>query len=74
MADETKFQNGWPEKKSEVYYRIEAIEKHIASMDDKLDGLRSKFDTSSAKNGAWGAVGAMIPIAILLIVQYMSRR
>lgn len=60
--------NGWPEKKSEILYRLDELKQDVASIKEQLNkldkivfGLKIKFTTYAVLGG--GVISVIIQLA-----------
>lgn len=67
-----KNQNGWDEWRNLVLRdlgrldnKVEALTRQQCVIGKQLEGLR-------VKSGTWGAAAACVPIALLLLIQWMK--
>ncbi len=69
----TKENNGWAEHSIYVRKELERLSEGQVLLFEKMSEIRSQIAALKVKSGAWGAVGAMIPIGILLVLQYVKK-
>lgn len=64
--------DGWDEWSVHVRAELERMSKGQECIMQKINDLRIQVAMLKVKSGVWGAVGAMIPIALLLLIQYVK--
>ncbi len=68
-----KENNGWAEHSIYVRKELTRLSDGQDCIVQKINDLRVQVAMLKVKSGVWGAVGAMIPIAVLLILQYVKK-
>ncbi len=69
---DTEGVNGWSKEGLYVRKELERLSKGQESLFRKLNEINVQIAMLKVKSGIWGAVGAMIPIAALLLLQYVK--
>jgi len=62
----------WSEWANHVLLELSRINNNVTTLSDSLIEIKIEIAMLKVKSGLWGAVGAMIPIAILLAMQFMQ--
>lgn len=60
--------NGWEESKRSICYRLDLNEKHIDTMNTKVDLLMTKMITLETRSGLIGLIAGAIPSLIGIII------
>jgi hypothetical protein len=64
-------ENGWDQYKLHVTAELKRMNACQRDMKNELSAIRIEIARLQAKAGMWGAVGAAIPVAIMLGVQIL---
>ncbi len=64
--------NGWDKQALFVRKELERLSNGQDCIVQKINDLRVQVAMLKVKSGVWGAMGACIPVAILLIIQLMN--
>lgn len=64
--------NGWAEHSIYVRKELTRLSDGQDCIVQKINDLRVQVAMLKVKSGVWGAAGAMIPIAVLLFLQYVK--
>jgi hypothetical protein len=56
-----------------VLKELERLNNGMESMNKELTNIRVEIAMLKVKSGMWGAVGACIPIAIMLAIYFFTR-
>lgn len=63
--------NGWNEWSKYVLKELERLSDCYEGIRGDITDIKTEIATLKVKAGIWGAVGAMVPIAIMLVVQLL---
>jgi len=64
-------QNGWQQWSNHVLKELDRLNSGMLTMNNELTQLRIEIAMLKVKSGIWGAIGACVPIAIAIAVQYL---
>ncbi len=64
--------NGWPEYKREILYRLQELKEDIEGLGERIGRLEAEMVNQRIKAGFWGAIGASLPIALGIIWQLVK--
>ena len=64
--------DGWAEHSMYVRKELTRLSDGQDCIVQKINDLRIQVAMLKVKSGVWGAAGAMIPIALLLLLQYVK--
>ncbi len=64
--------NGWAEHSMYVRKELTRLSDGQDCIVQKINDLRIQVAMLKVKSGVWGAAGAMIPIVLLLVMQYLK--
>jgi len=83
MAGEkiSKSQNGWGEYAKYVLKELERLNKSLDDLEQRLIDIQTKdlakirteIAMLKVKSGLWGAVAGMVPVIIVLLINYLSK-
>ena len=62
--------NGWSAYEKMVLNRLEALERDISSLDDKVTLLRIDVGQLKVKAGMWGAIAGAVPALVVALVAF----
>jgi len=65
--------DGWDQWAIYVLKELERLNIHYEALRKEVSSIRTEIATLKAKAGLWGAVGAAIPVLVLLAVQLLLR-
>jgi len=54
-----------------VLNELKRLNRNYESIQREIGVLRTELATLKVKSGVWGAAGAMVPVAIMLIIQLL---
>lgn len=63
--------NGWAEHSMYVRKELSRLSEGQVLLFEKMSEIRSQIAALRVKSGVWGAAGAMIPIGVLLVLQFL---
>lgn len=64
--------DGWHEWSRYVLNELKRLNRNYEKIQRDIGVLRTDLATLKVKSGVWGAAGAMVPIAIMLIIQLLK--
>ena len=65
--------NGWGEWKNLVIHEIERIDEAKTELRQDIQEIKVQLATLQVKSGIWGAIGALIPIVVTVIVYLLTK-
>ncbi len=65
--------NGFNEYKRLLLAELERLDNSVKVLGEKLDKVQIEIATLKVKSGAWGALGAMIPIGLAMLVYFLQK-
>jgi len=70
--NEVPVQNGWNEWSKYVLSELQRLNTSYEGLRSETEKIRVEIATLKVKSGVWGAAGAMVPIAIIVILWIMK--
>jgi len=65
-------ENGWDEWRNLVLRDLKTLSQKIEDLRREQGSILQQLAELKVKSGVWGAVGACVPIALLLVVQWLK--
>lgn len=65
-------ENGWNEWRNLVLRDLKCLDRKLESLRKEQSGILQQLAALKVKSGVWGAMGACIPISLLLLMQWMK--
>lgn len=71
---QTKPNDGWNEWSRYVLRELERLNDCYEGVRQELSEIKTEIAMLKVKAGVWGAVGALVPVAIMLVIQQINGR
>ena len=68
----TRKSNGWSTDGKVVLYQLKELKKDSDDHGETLTRIREDIAMLKVKSGVWGLLGGSIPVAILLILEWVK--
>ena len=65
--------NGWDEWGKHVLTELGRLRDEVQGMRKEQSNILQQIAALKVKSGVWGAMGACVPIVVLLLVQWAKR-
>ena len=62
--------NGWDEWGKHVLAELGRLKEEVRGMRKEQSSILQQLATLKVKSGVWGAMGACVPIALLLLISW----
>ena len=66
-------EDGWDQWAVYVLKELERLNIHYEALREEFSKVHAEIATLKAKAGMWGAIGAAIPVLLMLAIQLMIR-
>ena len=73
MPDGEKRGNGWNEYEKLVMAELERLNTAVQCISNEVVSIRVEIAMLKVKAGMWGAVGACIPVVMMLAVEILKK-
>jgi len=64
-------ENSWDQWAKYVLKELERLNEHYETLREEIGKIHTEIATLKAKAGLWGAIGAAIPVLLMLAIQLM---
>ena len=73
MTIEGQKVNGWNEYEKLVMAELDRLNAAVGCMSAEVTGIRVEIAMLKVKAGMWGAVGACIPVIMMLAIEFLRK-
>ena len=73
MVDEIQKTNGWSQYEKLVMAELKRLNEAVECVTTEVVSIRVEIAMLKVKAGMWGAVGACIPIIMLLAIEFLKQ-
>lgn len=68
-----KQDNGWSEWRHHVLIELERLNKGQSEMKIEISKIQTNVTVLKLKAGVWGAIAGMIPVLIMLLINFINK-